>query len=225
MQIIKRIAQHLKNIIQHNKSEDNTHLVWGFTLVEAVVVVGIAAILSSILIVYTRQGEKQVVFFKEQSLLVNSILRAKAFSIATFQPTLQPNQNEDRICGWGVHFHKNSSSYLIFKDLAPGNSDCAAGANRKYNRGLGLDEEFEKFSLPVAVKIECIALFDIPNQVCANSANQLNDGDVIFTPPDPTVFFFPSNASDKELVVNLALDDGSRKTEIRINSFGQISFQ
>ena len=96
----------------------------GFTLVEAVVVVGITIILTSIMITYSRGSEQQILFFREQSLITSSILQAKGFAIHTFQPDFQPQftgtESITPICGWGVHVEEETATdypntIIIFK--------------------------------------------------------------------------------------------------------------
>ena len=197
----------------------------GFSLIESIVVIAVAVILTSIVVVYTRLSENQIIFFKEQSLLVSSILRAKAFSIETFQPEIQPGLDTSitsKICGWGIYFEKNS--YVIFRDIAQGQSnlDCA-NANNQYN---GPNEKFEEFILPRQVEIKCMALVSNQTSDCANANNQVSRANVIFIPPEPKVVFttVPGNFSGSELVIDLELSDGARKSVIRISNAGQVSF-
>lgn len=189
----------------------------GFTLVEAVVVIGIAVVLTGILTVYTRNSEKQIVFMKEQSLLVSSLLRAKAFSLETFQTGLNPGlePSGEKICGWGVHFDRNAGQYSIFRDL-PQSGNCEV--NPKYDSG----EDFEIFNLDRRSEIACLAL----NQNVSGTCNIGGPAsvDVIFIPPDPITKFHPPGLGLKEAVIVLKLNDGSREATIRVNNFGQITF-
>jgi len=187
-------------------------------------VVGIAVVLTGILTVYTRNSEKQIVFMKEQSLLVSSLLRAKAFAIETFQTGLNPGlqPSGERICGWGVHFERNRGPnnpdrYIIFKHLAPGaNTSCPPISRYTANQG----EEFEILELDSRLEISCLA-FD--NQ--CTSGNQ-NSAGVVFIPPDPiTKFYNPQGqAANNELFIVLKLKGVPRETVVKVNKFGQITF-
>ena len=199
----------------------------GFTLVEAIVVVGIAVMLTTILLVYTRSSEKQVIFFKEQARLVNAFFRAKAFAIETFQPQLEPglpvNPALPRLCGWGVHLSRTDNRYIIFRDLADSSGVCSP--NPQYdNPNPNSSEDFEIVELDTnVIGITCLVLNAVPGTPCGiGGPSQI---DIIFVPPDPKVVFHPVVAGASEAIIALELADGSRYSEIRINRAGQISFE
>ena len=202
---------------------------FGFSLIEALVVVSITVILTSVLVVHSRSSEKQIVFFRDQTLVISSILRAKAFSIETFQPELQPglqpSPSSNRVCGWGVHFEKGSapttpSSLIVFTDYAPGGgaSDCTS-ASRSYSP-TGLDEKFETITLDNALSISCITVNALPGQPCVAS---LSDMDVTFVPPDPSVVFHPVAGAEAVIVLQLNDPNQPRTSTIRISQAGQVS--
>jgi len=81
----------------------------GFTLIEVLVVISILTLLTSVLLLYNRTGEQQILLTQEKTKIMGMILRAKSLSVATFvsgQPA----------CGYGVHLTDNG--YILFKDLA-----------------------------------------------------------------------------------------------------------
>ncbi|MEK7554692.1 MAG: hypothetical protein AAB518_01760 [Patescibacteria group bacterium] len=199
----------------------------GFSLVEALVVISITIILTSILVVHSRTSERQILFFREQSVLISALLRAKSFSIQTFQPELQPGlpspSTADRVCGWGVHFDRSDplAPVIVFSDLAPGggNSNCTS-ANKMYSQGQ--NEKFETIVFDSSIIIECVDVV-APGQLCASNANKL---DITFKPPDPEVFFFVDSAPRTgEAVVVLKLNDPNqpRTATIRVSEIGQVS--
>ncbi len=118
----------------------------GFTLIEVLVVVGILALLSATLIIYSHTGERQIILFKEQARIVSTISQAKSLSIATFGQVNVP-------CGYGVHFSP-PKNFLIFEDLA---NDCQ-DADKRWS---GENETFESFQLDPAVVFENLSLTDI----------------------------------------------------------------
>lgn len=196
----------------------------GFSLIEALVVVGVTVILSTILFTYTRSSEGQVVFFKEQSLLVSSILRTKAFAIETFQPELQPPGSglplPARVCAWGISIDKGAGKYVIFRDDPDQVTSLCPG---DYQRDLGGGEDFETFALDSRVIISCLATILNPNDICTiGTPHQTLD--VIFTPPDPVVNFNPGD-SDSKAVVELTLMNGTRSTTIQVGKGGQVTVQ
>jgi type II secretory pathway pseudopilin PulG len=131
----------------------------GFTLIDLVVVIGILSLLSASLITYSRAGEKQIVFFKEQSVVTASIFRAKNLAISTY------GRNGADSCGYGVHFElgRLPNELIIFNDKAANGTCLKPG---KYD---GQGEDMEKITIDSRVKIT-----GAPK-------------DFIFVPPEPTV--------------------------------------
>lgn len=209
-------------------SNHNTQLVWGFTLVEIAVVIGITAVLTAILVVYTSSSKAQIIFFKEQSLLVKSVLRAKAFAIESFQPKQDPGipSSRETICGWGVYFDTAPNAngryqYLIFRDVSVNSSCLFPDTDGVWS---GSSETFEVFELDPAVKVSCLSYEQTTGSPCGAGTTQ-SAFNLVFVPPEPKVVFAPSMLQgDAEAVVRLELADGSRGSDIRIGLNGQINF-
>ncbi len=85
----------------------NSALKNGFVLVELLVTISIIALLSSILIVYSHTGEKQILLFRDQAKVINSVMRAKSLSVQSFEA-------KGNICGYGVHFNPDDA-FIIFE--------------------------------------------------------------------------------------------------------------
>ena len=168
----------------------------GFTLIELLVIIGVLAMLSTTLIIYSRTGERQIALFKEQARIISAISRAKYLSVNTFGKTGVP-------CGYGVHFEA-PRTFIIFKDLA---GDCSVADNR-YSGNSANDcgsepECFEKLNLDSAIKFQSLSLTEI-----------------FFIPPEPSVVITPPQ--DQAAIVIQTIDAGSSVT-VKINSAGQIS--
>ena len=195
----------------------------GFLLIEMIVVLSIAITLTTILSVYTRQSERQVIFFKEQTVLADALSRAKAFAIETFQPQLQPGLAApgERICGWGVHFQKfnpddpAANRYIIFRDLTAGSCGLPS-----YTPAGG--EDFEIIALAPYIQISCLMVSSQAGVPCAGSRSEI---DVIYLPPDPKIVFSPADPNDEEAIIVLELADGTRSSTIRVSRSGQISIE
>ncbi len=97
--------------------------------------------------------------------------------------------------GWGVHFEQGNSNYIIFAD---GDND------QIYDSG----EEFLTINLPDNITINSVA------------ANPL---DIVFLPPDPTIYFNAVNAS-VDVSTDIVLKDsqtGLTKT-VKVNFLGLV---
>ena len=132
-------------------------------------------ILTSILLLYNRAGEKQIILLREKAKLTQTILKAKSNSINTLI-TNEP------ICGYGVHFE--SDSYLIFKDRG---TDCVA-SDRIYSSN-DPEELVERTSLPVSLYIARADVRDIlfmpPNPfVFFDSSLANNEADFVISTQD-----------------------------------------
>jgi type II secretory pathway pseudopilin PulG len=169
-----------------------------FTIVEMLVIIGVLSLMSSILILYSRRAEQQIVLFKEQAKVISILSRAKTLSISTYSYS-----RSEVPCGYGVHFEA-PSTFLIFKDLPTNsNSDCSS-SDKKYS-GSTSSELVESFQL------DSRALFD-----------SLSLSDILFIPPDPKVVITPTPSQDEATVV-LKTIDGSKSATIKVNSAGQIT--
>lgn len=119
----------------------------GFTFIETLVTISILLILTAILVVYNRGGERQIVLTREKAKLIGLILRAKSQAINTLITS-------DPICGYGVHLEEKE--YLLFQDRS---SNCAVSDHR-YTQSDD-QELLEIFKLPVAYRFGRLELLDI----------------------------------------------------------------
>lgn len=118
----------------------------GFTLIEMLVVISIMTLLSSLLILYSRTGENQIILFREQARVISILNRAKSLSVQMFNAPESP-------CAFGVNFSP-TGTFLIFRDLA---SDCR-DADHKYS---GTNELFEKYQLDSRIKFGELTLTNV----------------------------------------------------------------
>jgi type II secretory pathway pseudopilin PulG len=150
----------------------------GFTMVEMLVIIGVLALLSATLILYSHVGERQIILINEQARILTALYRAKSLAINTFgQSGIVP-------CGYGVHF-ETSGTFLIFKDLA---SNCS-NSDRKYS-GSGSGELYESFQLNSAVKFDSLTL-----------------SDVLFIPPDPLTVITPAQEQGTIIIKPLGAEN------------------
>lgn len=145
----------------------------GFTVLEMMVVISIMILLSSVLILYSRTGENQIVLFRDQSRLITGLNRAKSLSIQSFDVS-SPS------CAFGVHLSKAENAFLIFRDLA---TDCQNADHIYTDSG----ELFESYQLSPRLKFGEITLTDIvfippdPKTLIDNDSNKTEAAIVLET--------------------------------------------
>lgn len=119
----------------------------GFTFIETIVIIGILTMLTAILLLYSRGGQKQIVLLKEKAKLISSILKVKSMSINTLvgdQPT----------CGYGVFLE--TDSYSLFRDLAV---NCVASDH--VHTASDPQELIEKINLPIGYHLSSLNIRNI----------------------------------------------------------------
>jgi prepilin-type N-terminal cleavage/methylation domain-containing protein len=169
----------------------------GFTLTEMLVTVAIVALLSSLLLVYTQTGNKQIALYKDQAKFVGDVLRARSM-------TLQRIQSEDeQICGYGISF-TDERHYFLYKDAISSGTKCSdATTDRKYTSEA---EKLEEFELSPGVEF-----------------TSRGAADILFTPPDPRVYLDGGRAtSDATFELGATTDN---RVSVIINSAGQVTTQ
>lgn len=165
---------------------------FGFTLAELLIIVGIIVLMTSLLVLNNRTGQKQIILYREQAHFVEEILRARSLAIQKFA---DPNVF---ICAYGLRI-LDPSSFVLFKNLPRADKTCGTPA---YGN---LSEDVESFMLDPSVQFDTNPGFT----------------EVAFLPPDPKVYFNGSLAIGEE-EVDLKLPATGRTVKIKINAGGQI---
>lgn len=168
----------------------------GFTLIELLVVLAIIIIITGIVIFNIGSERQNSALLRSAKKLSLDLRVAQSFSLSSrvFKTSIVP-------CGWGIHFSGvGSTNYTIFSDLAV-NANCS---DRDFIRAANGSEDFENVNLDSGITI-----------------NSLSGGlsDVVFTPPEPTVNFTPSQTS---AVITLKNKNGATR-DIMVSKSGFIS--
>ena len=177
-----------------------------FTLVELIVTISISVLLTTMLVLYTKTGERQLALFAERSKILGVITQAKTLAIQTFS-----NTAGDIYCGYGVYI--SPPTYFVFKNTAHTTGKPSACDDIRTSPNSGAYNSLrdiqigETYTLNKGVKFH-----DNTSQT------------ILFIPPDPTVILNPSDAFGLQTVTIETADNLAVKTKIKINDFGQISF-
>ncbi|MDP2638863.1 MAG: type II secretion system protein [Candidatus Azambacteria bacterium] len=171
----------------------------GFTLIEVLGVLGIITLFSGVTIFSISSERQNSSLFRSAQNLSLNLRRAQSFALSSkdFKGSGVP-------CGWGVHFNGlNSTNYIIFADLVPFGLDCQSNQDSKRNPNGS--EDFEVVNFEAGIKI-----------------GGLTDDftDVVFSPPEPTVVFYPSSQSEVNVTV---INRYSSARVVTVNKTGFIS--
>ena len=181
----------------------------GFTLIEIVVVVGIIAILSSMMLGYSQRNNRQVLLATTQAKLASVFARAKFLSIQSF---FNLEEEDEFVCAYGVKIDFGEPQRVsIFQSI---NDEPCSGPDN-----LGDDTFLEDYPL-----YEMRYLSGELNQLQLSNKGIVLTGSgsdyVIFVPPEPRVKFSGNN---NNLTVKIAADDNENfELSVTVNENGQI---
>ncbi|MFH1192861.1 MAG: type II secretion system protein [Candidatus Jorgensenbacteria bacterium] len=134
----------------------------GFTLMEVVIVLGITAFLSALLLTYNRSSDSLIVLSVERAKVVGFLNRAKAFA-------LERNlaKGGENVCAFGVNFDKSRGTMKLFRAAPSAGTNCANGFGTALgNTGTATIEteeldkrvEFQSFTCDVS---PCVTSYDV----------------------------------------------------------------
>ncbi len=180
-----------------------------FTLVETLVVIVIIVILSLIIIPNYNSLRQELAFQRSVSRLAQEIRAVQEMAMSAQELECETPGDD---CGYGIYLKtvpetvpatQPQTSYVLYADK---------NNNQKYDSGGGLGETIEEVNLESGIKILDLI-----------SGKHIN---IIFTPPDPTVFFTDADGIDLGLsqisiVISLISDETKTKT-IKVNKAGLI---
>lgn len=94
----------------------------GFTLIEALVVVGITIAMAGVLLAYNRESERHLALMVSQARVVGALSRAKAFTLEKYAGGLATST----ACAFGVYVNSGVSpvTLSLFQDLPQAGERC-----------------------------------------------------------------------------------------------------
>lgn len=177
-------------------------------MIELAVVVAIMAIMTAIIVprYASYKNTKSLSYAKTQ--MVNDIRYAQTYTLSTKKmPDASSPSGVSPTGGYGVHFEKGLSTYVIFGDRIHG----VDKPNHIYNAGSAENELFETVNL-----VEGVTIFDLKvNDISVPSGVV----DYVSEPPYGKAFINDSNSNTLKII----LKNSVGTTEVTITSAGFIS--
>jgi len=173
----------------------------GFTLVEILVVVGVTALLASLLLIYSRGSESGLDALRERTILVDTLYEAKAKAIET-----QLDASGAALsCAYGVFVTIfDPTRYILFRDTPAGSETaCETGGVYNGNQQYDSSEEVRVITLPSGFRVGV----------------SIGEATILFVPPDPQTRILPGNLS--EVIIGIG-EPGGINFSIRVTDSGQI---
>ena len=176
----------------------------GFTLVEVMISISIAMVISTMLLSYNRSSEKQIVLFREQAALVGFLNRAKTLAVEKF--------NEDPLaCAFGLYFPASEpKKFILFQDLQAEGSEPIFGCrddegHLKTNHSYDVGEELESYTIDNRLNFK-----DVPSDLA-----------ILFVPPELSVV----SSAPLPVAIKIETLDGASSALITVGEVGQITAQ
>lgn len=191
----------------------------GFTLIEVVVVIGVMAIISSLMLANFPRFNKQIGVGKEASKLALSLRKAQSYALAVRE--FNSAFNDDPFCenppvkfpGYGLFFKTlDSAHYFIYGDV-----NCS-----KYYESFSIEETVEIVNIENNMKTSTIKGYNAA--ICSGGCD-LAELSILYLRPGPTTLIKGDGADYNFVEIYLSSADGTVSKKVVVKSTGQVSIE
>ncbi len=204
-----RIRQFFSHYLTYYSKAVNNLPARAFTMIELVVSISIIMMLTIMFVAnYHSSNKRTDLIMASQNLVANlHLAQNNSLGLVKYAGVVPAG-------GWGLHFNKASSTYVLFADLqAPGHSGYMV-----YNSSIEGDIDFGArfIKLPLGIVISNLQTSR------ANQNFSVSQVNVSFLPPDPqTNIYNPvSGATSTQLTIQLKETSSNVTKTIKINFLG-----
>lgn len=193
----------------------------GFTLIETLVVLGILAMLASILITYNGSARQQDALTIETNKIGQVINLAKSLSMSTYG---KASETGKYYCGYGVYFNINETSDYINSSK----NICGKGVDYCiFHYSLNLNGDCDKISGINTTNLSAYNNYTYTMDKSVGFDPSSNLQSVLFVPPQPLIILTDNNGNSlagSGGTINLISNDHNSSSSITVSGAGQISF-
>lgn len=191
----------------------------GFTLIELIVVIGVTAVIASLLLANFPRFSRQIAVEREAGKLALALRRAQSYALAVRE--FNSAFNDDPFCtdppvrfpGYGVFFDlSDPTHYLIY-----GDASCS-----KYYESLPWEETTESALLDGKIYLLSIKGYDAG--ACSLGCD-LNELSILYVRPDPAIWIRGEGADYNYAEIVLSSSDGTVTKKVVAWSTGQVSIE
>lgn len=177
----------------------------GFTVVEMLVVLGVTAVLASIFVSQSGLLRDQVVLFREEAQVIQSLFKAKTFSIQVLEEEEGGGKSG---CGYGVYFENTgeelNGKYTIYYRKRNIDGTCPLGGEIRYDGTTNIIDK---------------GIFNLDSKVFIRGDSAVN---FVFIPPYPEIFIDGESNKDGKVFLCLKIQTDFCRM-IEVNKVGQIT--
>ncbi len=168
----------------------------GFSLLEIIVVMAIIGIMAAVFVPGQSKNRDKKALILETERVVNDIRNARSY---TFNTT-SFNGSGPPAGGFGIHFDKDSNSYIIF-------ADKNLPLDRAYS---GASEKYQEITLADGIEISDLEINDAPLPPAVPA-------DIVFTSPYGVTYINGSKVAPRELEITVTGSAGSRTVTVDVS--------
>ncbi|MBI4811991.1 prepilin-type N-terminal cleavage/methylation domain-containing protein [Candidatus Falkowbacteria bacterium] len=190
--------------------KDNSKFLTGFTLIELLVVLFITSLVSSLLIVGYRTGQRRYALDAAAQRLVSDLRRVQAMAMSGSAAAPEGGGAPQQYRAYGIGLKKDDAQYAIFADSK--NDDCL---DTMTGDPSFRDAVIETVKLPPKVTIAAINPTIVSPPILS----------ICYLPPDPTTYFVGTRTSPQATIKLQYGSDASLVKTITVNLAGAVSAQ